>query len=161
MKIPPEDVPFAYKDAIFVSPHKLIGGPGSSGILIAKRDILKSWMPDRLGGGIVFFVNEVDHEFIPDKQEREEGGTPGIIQDIRAGLAFQLKEAVSCQTITECEERIHSIVKKRLYSIPNVFLLGNNNLPKISVYSFVIKSKGGKILHPNFVVCILNDLFGI
>mmetsp|Transcript_2682 Transcript_2682/g.4518 ORF Transcript_2682/g.4518 Transcript_2682/m.4518 type:complete len:176 (-) Transcript_2682:2073-2600(-) len=85
---PPEDQKYVYKDAVFLSPHKLIGGPGSSGVLIAKRSIIKNSKPQRLGGGIVFFVNEVDHEFIADKQEREESGTPGIIQDIRAGLAF-------------------------------------------------------------------------
>ena len=111
--IPKEDIPLAYKDAIFISPHKLVGGPGSSGILICKQNIMKSWMPDRLGGGIVFFVNEIDHEFIPDKQSREEGGTPGVLQDIRAGLAFQLKEAVSCKTIYEKEHRIHEMVMKR------------------------------------------------
>ena len=79
MKIPREDVPLAYKDAIFVSPHKLVGGPGSSGVLICKQSIMKSWKPDRLGGGIVFFVNEIDHEFTPNKEAREEGGTPGVI----------------------------------------------------------------------------------
>ena len=95
MKISAEDAKLAYKDAIYMSPHKLVGGPGSSGILIAKRDILKSWRPHRLGGGIVFFVNEEDHEFIADKQDREESGTPGIVQDVRSGLVMQLKEAVS------------------------------------------------------------------
>ena len=76
-------------------------------MLLAKKPILQSWRPQRLGGGIVFFVNELDHEFIADKQDREESGTPGIIQDIRAGLAFQLKEAVSCNTIIEKEEFIN------------------------------------------------------
>lgn len=106
-KLSVEDAELAYKDAIFLSPHKLVGGPGSSGVLLAKRDILKSWKPYRLGGGIVFFVNEFDHEFIADKQEREESGTPGIIQDIRAGLVFQLKEAVSTATIQRREARIN------------------------------------------------------
>ena len=79
MKLSVEDAKLAYKDAVFISPHKLIGGPGSSGVLLAKSNILKSWRPHRLGGGIVFYVNEQDHEFIADKQEREESGTPGII----------------------------------------------------------------------------------
>ena len=78
----------AYKDAIFLSPHKLVGGPGSSGVLLAKKNVICSSKPHRTGGGIVFFVNEIDHEFISDTQEREESGTPGIIQDIRAGLVF-------------------------------------------------------------------------
>lgn len=74
-----EDAKLAYKDAIFLSPHKLVGGPGSSGVLIAKRDILKSWRPQKLGGGIIFFVNAEEHDFVADKEEREEAGTPGII----------------------------------------------------------------------------------
>jgi len=99
MKLPPEEEKLAYKDALLISPHKFIGGPGSSGVLIAKRDILNSLFPHRLGGGTVFFVNELEHEFIPDKQDREESGTPGILQDVRAGLVFQLKESVGCDII--------------------------------------------------------------
>ena len=74
-----DDQKYVYKDAVFLSPHKLVGGPGSSGVLLAKKNIIKNSKPMRLGGGIVFFVNELDHDFIPDKQEREESGTPGII----------------------------------------------------------------------------------
>jgi len=96
MQLSQEDQKLAYKDAIFLSPHKLPGGPGSSGVLLAKKNILVNPKPQRPGGGIVFFVNELDHDFEAAKQEKEESGTPGIIQDIRAGLAFQLKEQVSC-----------------------------------------------------------------
>ena len=74
-----DDSKLAYKDAVFLSPHKLVGGPGSSGVLVAKRNVIASSKPSRLGGGIVFFVNEMEHEFLADKQEREESGTPGII----------------------------------------------------------------------------------
>lgn len=81
-----------YKDAIFISPHKFLGGPGSSGILLVKKNILHMKKPHRPGGGIVFFVNDLDHEFVNDAEAVEESGTPGIIQDIRAGLVFQLKE---------------------------------------------------------------------
>lgn len=146
-----EDAKLAWKDAIYFSPHKLVGGPGSSGVLLAKKKMLGSSKPQRLGGGIVFFVNELEHEFLADKQEREESGTPGVIQDIRAGLVFQLKEAISCATIHECEKALNERVLKRLSAIDNLFLLGNNSLPKVSIWSFVIKSKFGKILHPNFV----------
>ena len=65
-----------------------MGGPGCSGVLLAKRDALVSAKPYRVGGGVVFFVNELEHDYIADKQEREESGTPGIIQDIRCGLVF-------------------------------------------------------------------------
>lgn len=69
----------AYKDAVFFSPHKLVGGPQSSGILIAKKKILFSKKPARFGGGIVFFVNELDHEYVANVEELEEAGTPGVI----------------------------------------------------------------------------------
>ncbi len=78
----------AYKDAVHISPHKLVGGPGSSGILICKKRLLCTKKPDRIGGGPVFFVNEVDHHFRPEIENFEEAGTPGIIQDIRTSLAF-------------------------------------------------------------------------
>ena len=77
-----------YKDAIFLSPHKLVGGPGSSGVLIAKKSLLYDRLPDRIGGGPVFFVNEKDHDFVANIEELEEAGTPGVIQDIRAGLVY-------------------------------------------------------------------------
>lgn len=86
--IAPSDAGLAYKDAVFFSPHKFIGGPGSSGVLIAKKNVLFSRKPARVGGGIVFFVDELDHEYVSNVEELEESGTPGIVQDIRAGLAF-------------------------------------------------------------------------
>ena len=66
----------------------MLGGPGSSGVLIAKKKILYSKKPARVGGGIVLFVNEMDHDYVANAEELEESGTPGILQDIRAGLAF-------------------------------------------------------------------------
>ena len=160
-KLTVEEQQLAYKDSIFLSPHKMIGGPGTSGILLARERILASSRPYRLGGAIVFFVNETEHEFVADKQEREESGTPGILQDVRTGLVFQLKEAVSATTIMERDEQIMDKVLPRLMAIENMFLLGNNKLPKVPIFSFVIKSKNGKILHSNFVTQLLSDLFGI
>lgn len=77
-----------YKDAIFLSPHKLVGGPGSSGVLVASKTLLYDKIPDRIGGGPVFFVNEKDHDFVANIEELEEAGTPGVVQDIRAGLVY-------------------------------------------------------------------------
>jgi len=87
-KIAESDLKLTYKDAVYISPHKFIGGPGSSGILVAKKKLLLSRTPHRAGGGPVFFVNELEHEFFHNIEEMEEAGTPGIIQDIRAALAF-------------------------------------------------------------------------
>lgn len=86
--IPQQDQVLAYKDAVFLSPHKLVGGPGSSGVLIAKRHMLASLKPYRTGGGIVIFVDKKEHQFINDIEEREESGTPGILQDIKAAMVF-------------------------------------------------------------------------
>lgn len=127
---------------MFLSPHKMVGGPGTSGVLLAKERILSSSKPFRLGGAIVFFVNETEHEFIADKQEREESGTPGVLQDIRTGLVFQLKEAISAETIMEKESKIEEKVLPRLLNIGNMFLLGNNvKGAKVPIFSFVIKTK--------------------
>ena len=150
-----------YKDAVFISPHKFVGGPGSSGILIAKKALLYDRTPDRVGGGPVFFVNAKEHEFVANTEELEEAGTPGILQDIRAGLVFQLKEQVGEETIRLAEERAIKLAMERLAEIPNLFLLGNNNLPKVPIFSFVVRTRAGAMLHPFFVSSLLNDVFGI
>lgn len=79
-------------DAIFISPHKFIGGPGSSGILISKRGLLSHNIPYKIGGGIVEFVNKNSHVYTSDPEVSEEAGTPNIIGDIKAGLVFKVKE---------------------------------------------------------------------
>ena len=160
-KIPNEDLPYCYKDALFISPHKFVGGPGTSGILLAKKKLLRDRKPERVGGGPVFYVNELEHEFEANIEDLEESGTPGILQDIRAALAFQLKDQISFRTIHEMDERIHKRVIEGLLKIPNVMVLGNNRLPKVPIYSFIIRSRTGKLLHFNFVTSLLNDLFGI
>ena len=70
---------WCHKDAVFLSPHKLVGGPGASGVLVASKDLLYDKIPDRVGGGPVFFVNEKDHDFVANIEELEESGTPGVI----------------------------------------------------------------------------------
>ena len=98
------DGALAYKDAVFLSPHKFIGGPGTPGLLIAKRALFKNRVPAVPGGGTVMFVNPVEHRYLSNVEHREEGGTPAIVESIRAGLVFQLKEEVGWQTIRALEE---------------------------------------------------------
>jgi len=155
-----EESALAYKDALFISPHKFVGGPGSSGVLITKKAIFNTKKPHYFGGGIVLYVNEMDHDFVTDVEDLEEAGTPGILSDIKAGLAFQLKEQISEATITEKEEYVLKRVMARFETMHNVFLIGNNYLPKVGIFSFMVSAKG-KFLHPNFVCGILNDMFGI
>lgn len=149
------------KDAVFLAPHKLVGGPGSSGVLVATKTLLLDKIPDRIGGGPVFFVNEKDHDFVANIEELEEAGTPGIIQDIRTGLVFQLREQVGLDTIHMMEDKIKQHALERLSNIDNLYLLGNNRLPKVAIFSFIVKTRYGKILHPFFVTSLMNDLFGI
>ncbi|MDF2728833.1 MAG: aminotransferase [Acidimicrobiia bacterium] len=150
----------AYKDAIFLSPHKLIGGPGTPGVLVVRRDLLRNVVPVVPGGGTVVYVTADHHSYISDPEHREEGGTPAIIESIRAGLAFRLKETVGVTTIRALE---HDFIRRAIDSWsrnPNIEILGNPDAERLSIVSFVIRH-GDRTLHHNFVVALLNDLFGI
>ncbi len=150
----------AYKDAIFISPHKLIGGPGTPGILIVRKELLSNAVPSVPGGGTVAYVNSSEHRYLDDHEQREEGGTPDIVGSIRAGLVFQLKEAVG---VEEIERREDSFIRRAIAAwdaAPNIEVLGNHECRRLSIVSFVIRH-GDRYLHHNFVVALLNDLFGI
>ena len=95
--------PYVYKDAIFISPHKLPGGPGTPGILVAKRSLFVNDVPAEPGGGTVFFVTGSDQRYLSNRHEREEGGTQDIVGSIRAGLAFQVKQRVGESVIAAAE----------------------------------------------------------
>jgi selenocysteine lyase/cysteine desulfurase len=150
----------AYKDAVFVSPHKMIGGPGTPGLLVARRELFSNRVPDVPGGGTVWYVNPENHNYLDDIEHREEGGTPAIVESIRAGLVFQLKEAVGVDAIRDLEERFIREAIERWSATPNIEILGNPESDRLSIVSFVIRH-GDHHLHHNFVVAVLNDLFGI
>jgi selenocysteine lyase/cysteine desulfurase len=149
-----------WKDAVFLSPHKFIGGPGTPGVLVVRRELLRNRVPTVPGGGTVAYVNPAEHRYLDDPVEREEGGTPAIVESIRAGLVFQLKQAVGADTIASLER---SFIRRAIASWganPNIELLGNLHAERLSIVSFVVRH-GGRYLHHNFVVALLNDLFGI
>ena len=149
-----------YKDAIFISPHKLIGGPGSPGLLVARRDLLTNKVPAVPGGGTVQYVSPDHHTYITDQEHREEGGTPAIIGSIRAGLVFKLKDEVGPDRIRGLE---HHFIRRAIDSWkinPSIDILGNPDAERLSIVSFVIRTEE-KVLHHNYVVALLNDLFGI
>jgi selenocysteine lyase/cysteine desulfurase len=149
-----------YKDAIFLSPHKLIGGPGTPGVLVVRNELLRNEIPVVPGGGTVQYVSPDHHSYISDPEHREEGGTPAIIESIRAGLVFRLKESVGVETIRGLE---HGFIRRAIESWsrnPNIEILGNPEAERLSIVSFVIRY-GDRTLHHNFVVAVLNDLFGI
>jgi selenocysteine lyase/cysteine desulfurase len=153
--------PAAYKDAIFLSPHKFIGGPGTPGVLIARRDLLTNSVPDIVGGGTVAYVNPSEHRYLDDPIHREEGGTPAIVESIRAGLVFQLKQAVGVDVIRAHEDDFVHRAITAWSSEPNISILGNLDAERLSIVSFVIKRPGSRYLHHNLVVAMLNDMFGI
>jgi selenocysteine lyase/cysteine desulfurase len=157
---PGPDADLDYKDAIVLSPHKFIGGPGTPGVLVARRELFRNRVPTAPGGGTVAYVNPLEHVYLADPEQREEGGTPAIVESIRAGLAFQLKERVGSETIRALEEGFIHRAMAAWSAEPGIGLLGNPTLPRLSIVSFTVRHDG-RYLHHNFVVALLNDLFGI
>jgi selenocysteine lyase/cysteine desulfurase len=154
-----------HKDAIFISPHKFIGGPGTPGVLVARRDLLANRVPAVPGGGTVTYVNADHHRYVAEPEHREEGGTPAIVESIRAGLVFALKEAVGED---EIRRREHDFIRRAIASWsenPRIRILGNPDADRLSIVSFVVRAPQNlgpeRYVHHNFVVAVLNDLLGI
>jgi selenocysteine lyase/cysteine desulfurase len=147
-------------DAVFISAHKFVGGPGTTGILIAKKAILQNTVPVVVGGGTVIYVTPEDHAYIEDPEHREEGGTPAIVESIRTGLVFKLQQEVGTD---EIERREHAFVRAaltRFEACDNLDVLGSTEAQRLSIISLRF-TDGDKDLHYGFVVSLLNDLFGI
>ncbi|MDQ2846611.1 MAG: aminotransferase class V-fold PLP-dependent enzyme [Actinomycetota bacterium] len=153
--------PDCYQDAIFLSPHKFIGGPGTPGVLVARKALFTNAVPVVPGGGTVTYVNKTEHAYLADIEHREEGGTPAIIESIRAGLVFQLKQAVGAEVIREHEEGFAARALASWSRNPRIRILGNIATQRLSIISLVLDGPRGKALHHNYVVALLNDLFGI
>ncbi len=148
-------------DAVFISPHKFIGGPGTPGVLVVRRGLVRNRVPTVPGGGTVAYVNPFEHVYLDDPVAREEGGTPDIIGSIRAGLVFQLKQAVGSATIRAAEEHFLRRAVESWSANPAIEILGNLDAERLSIVSFVVRRPNGRYLHHNFVVALLNDLFGV
>jgi selenocysteine lyase/cysteine desulfurase len=154
-------IDMAGKDAVFLSPHKFIGGPSTPGVLVVRRELVTNRVPDSPGGGTVAYVNPTEHRYLTDPVLREEGGTPAIVDSIRAGLVFGLKEAVGQETIRAHEEYYLRRAVEVWRDEPAIEILGNLAAERLSIVSFVVRAPSGRYLHHNFVVAVLNDLFGI
>ncbi len=150
-------------DAIFVSPHKFLGGPGSSGILVFHDRLYRRELPPSVaGGGTVDYVSPEDHDFIEDIEEREKPGTPGILQTLRAALAFEVKRALTTEVIESRERALLERVFSRWTAADGIDILGNPDPDRrIAIVSFNVRDPRGSYLHPKFVTALLNDLFGI
>lgn len=144
-------------DAIFFSPHKFLGGPGSSGVLIFCKSLYKNRIPDHPGGGTVLWTNPWgEHSYFDDIEIREDGGTPGFLQAIRTALSIKLKERIGVQKIHDRETELIEKTLDRLREIDGLSILGDNHLKRIGVFSFYIKG-----IHHNLIVKLLNDRYGI
>ena len=149
-----------HKDAVFLSPHTFVGGPQTPGVLIVRRDLFTNPVPAEPGGGTVACADPAGHRYREDLAAGEEGGTPAIVESIRAGLVFALKEAVGTGLIQAREERFWRRARARWDANPAIELLGSPAARRLSIVSFRVRHHG-RFLHHNFVVALLNDLFGI
>lgn len=146
-----------YLDAITFSPHKFLGGPGSSGVLIFNKKLYKNLVPDNPGGGTVTYTNPWgDHDYIDDIETREDGGTPGFLQAIKIALSIKLKEQMGIENILEREHELNAIIFKRLSKIKNLTILASEQKNRLGVFSFYVENA-----HYNLIVKLLNDRFGV
>jgi len=152
----PED-PECYLDAIYFSPHKFLGGPSSSGILVFNQKLYSNKVPDNPGGGTVDWTNPWgEHKYYDAIEAREDGGTPSFLQTMRVAFCIQLKEKMSVNKILKREHEMLDIIWPRLSNIDNLHILADNISDRLGVYSFYIED-----LHYNLAVKLLNDRFGI
>lgn len=150
-------------DAIFISPHKFLGGPGSSGVLIFNQRIYHRDLPPSVSaGGTVDYVGMDSQDFIRRIEEREKAGTPGVLQTLKAGLVFEIKDRVGVDVINKREVELTRRILKSWGDDENIEILGNPDPDRrVGIISFNIKDCDGNYLHHKFVTALLNDLFGI
>jgi len=146
------------KDAVFISTHKFIGGPQTPGILAANRALFTNRVPVTPGGGTVLYTSPWDHRYLGALELREEGGTPPIVQIIRAGLVFQLRGLIGPELIRRAEHEIVARARERLLSNPDVTVLGNTEVERLGMFSVIFC---GGDLHHKLAVRLLSDLYGI
>ena len=147
----------AYLDAVFFSPHKFLGGPGTSGVLAFNKKLYHNMIPDCPGGGTVSWTNPWgEHKYFDNIEDREDGGTPGFLQTIKTALAIQLKEQMGVEKMLNREHELLEKVFNELGSISNIKILAPQHQDRLGVVSFYIDD-----LHYNLGVKLLNDRFGI
>lgn len=152
---PPD--PLQRLDAVIFSPHKFLGGPGTPGVLLFNKHLYTLQSPDQPGGGTVLWTNPWgEHKFSPDIEIREDGGTPGFLQAIKASLAVQLKDRMGIEKIAVREHELCAIMFEQMRKIPRLHLLADNVEDRLCMFSFYIDG-----IHYNLIVKLLNDRFGI
>ncbi len=152
----PKD-PLEKLDAIFFSPHKFLGGPGTSGVLVFNSAIYKNLPPDNPGGGTVDWTNPWGgYKYSDDIEIREDGGTPGFLQAIKTALCIELKNKIGVKSIEKREKELVKLAFQEFDKIPDVNILANNVRDRLGIISFYFRD-----IHYNLIVKLLNDRFGI
>lgn len=146
-----------YLDAIFFSPHKFLGGPATSGVLIFNKKLYKNMIPDNPGGGTVTYTNPWgEHDYFDDVETREDGGTPAFMQTIKIALCIKLKDEMGTENMKKREDEVNEVIFETLEALPEVQILAKNHKDRLSIFSFYFEK-----YHFNLVVKLLNDRFGI
>ena len=149
--------PLEKLDCVMFSPHKFLGGPGTSGVMVFDSSLYKSEVPDQPGGGTVDWTNAWgEYKYIDDIEIREDGGTPGFLQAIKTALCIELKNQMGVDNIRKREEELVKIAFKELIKIPNLHILADNIVHRLGIISFYFDD-----IHFNMVVKLLNDRFGV
>jgi len=139
------------------SPHKFLGGPGSSGVLVFDASMYKNEVPDNPGGGTVDWTNPWGkYKYVDDIETREDGGTPGFLQSIRTALCFELKDQMGIEKMKQREKELLKMAFAGLDKIKGLHILADNVRNRLSIISFFVEN-----IHYNLIVQILNDKYGI
>ena len=155
---PSED---ALIDAIVLSPHKFVGGPQASGVLILRHDAVRETKPTYPGGGTVRFVSPDGHDYATSVEDREEAGTPNVIGDLRAALCLMVKRDIGQDRICERNESNVRKILKAWSDAGNIELLGHVGCPRLPICSFRIRDGAGGHVHHQLVTRMLSDRYGI
>ena len=151
----------AQKDAIVVSPHKFPGGPGASGVMIVNKDAVTTQTPSWPGGGTVTYVSSWGHDYSQNLEAREEAGTPNIIGDIRAALAFVVKDVIGTEEIARREEHYAAMALQGWKDNPRVQLLGTQVEHRLPIFSFLVRDAEMQVVSPLLFTMMLSDIHGV
>ena len=148
-------------DAVVVSPHKFVGGPQATGVLILRHEIVQTNIPTLPGGGTVRFVSPTRHDYSDNVETREEAGTPNVIGDLRAALCFIVKSVITQDFI--CTRNRENLTRglSAWMPHPNIEILGNTQCDRLPIFSFRLRDGKGGFVHQQLVTRLLSDCFGI
>ena len=151
----------AEKDVVVASTHKFPGGPGGSGVMILRPSVVRRQTPTQPGGGTVRFVSPWGHDYLEDVVAREEAGTPNLSGDIRAALAFIVKDVIGQSTIDEREKQLNSMAKVGLGCLENLTILGVEHQHRLPIFSMLVRDGAGEVVSAEQITRDLSEIYGI